>query len=492
MSTQKSYLFILLSLLIASSLLSERGLAQNNEDPLEILMITGGGPWHDYNVQKDQIKDGLEERLSNINITIDYEGAETLTMESTDFKFSRHLNEGWAADFDVVIYNQCNLQVKDESYVKGIIAEHVKYQVPAVMLHCPVHLYQYARGDGADAWWNFTGAVSYAHEKENHPNTPPYTIEVLEPEHPIMKNYPRSWRTPKGELYLIIEMDKNAKPLSHAFSVETQSYVETAWTHEYEGVKVFTSTLGHHNESMGADVNLNLIASGILWATENLNEDGSPSEGYEGDRGLGWISLLDDEGTLNGWVESGGVMDWTSPQWYSGNVEWPTNDDKVKGESFSREDNMVVSEGEERNLFYDGRVAGGLFKNFEFKVDVYTFPESTSSIFFHTRYEENGDPVTGYRAQINAGNGNMNKTGSLESYSDVEISNHKDEEWFNYYIKVNGNQVTIKVNDEIVNDYTLSKDVDSNNVKWGTIGLHSSGSDNKVLFKNPMIRLLPD
>lgn len=92
-----------------------------NTDPLKILMITGGGPWHDYETQKDQIKEGLLERLSNVEITTDFEGRDTNTMESTDFKFSRHLEDDWAAEFDVVIYNHCNLQVKDEDYVKGII-----------------------------------------------------------------------------------------------------------------------------------------------------------------------------------------------------------------------------------------------------------------------------------------------------------------------------------------------------------------------------------
>ena len=107
---------ILLSIfgLILSGSLAQFAVAQN-ADPLKILMITGGGPWHDYNTQKDQIKEGLLERLSNIEITTDYEGADTLTMESTDFQFSRHLEDDWAAEFDVVIYNQCNLQVKDEA-----------------------------------------------------------------------------------------------------------------------------------------------------------------------------------------------------------------------------------------------------------------------------------------------------------------------------------------------------------------------------------------
>ena len=242
MKLSKKLLLSILMLIFAGSL--PLYAAEQKADPLKILMITGGGPWHDYATQKDQIKDGLLERLSNVEITTDFEGRDTNTMDSTDFFFSRHLKDDWAADFDVVIYNHCNLQVKDEDYVKGIIAEHVKHQVPAVMLHCPIHLYQYAEGDGADAWWDFTGAVSYAHEKENHPNTSPYTIEVMEPEHPIMKNYPRTWRTPAGELYLIIDLHDNANPLSHAYSVETDSYTETAWTHEYKGVRVFTSWLG--------------------------------------------------------------------------------------------------------------------------------------------------------------------------------------------------------------------------------------------------------
>ena len=487
--SNKKILLSILALILSGSL-AQFAVAQN-ADPLKILMITGGGPWHDYNTQKDQIKEGLLERLSNIEITTDYEGADTLTMESTDFQFSRHLEDDWAAEFDVVIYNQCNLQVKDGAYVKGIIAEHVKHQVPAVMLHCPIHLYQYAEGDAAAEWWDFTGAVSYVHEKEDHPNTAPYTIEVLEPQHPIMKNYPLSWRTPAGELYLIVDMHDNATPLSHAYSVETESYSETAWVHEYKGVRVFTSSLGHHNVSMGSDVNLNLVASGVLWAAGKLDQDGSPAPGYEGDRGLGWISLWDD--TLNGWIESGGVMDWTAPSWYGGETVWPTVDNASAGESFRLDDDTLMVEGGQRNLFYDGRIAGGKFKNFEFKVDVYTHPGSASGVYFHTHYEEDGTPAFGYEAQINASRAGESKTGSLIGASEVQTAAHGDNEWFSYYIKVDGKKVTVKVNGETVNEFTEAADVDGpGSLRRGTIGLESVGSDSRVNFRNPMIRLLPD
>lgn len=485
----KQLLLSVLAVFLSGSLTQFAG-AQST-DPLKILMTTGGGPWHDYATQKDQIRDGLLERLSNIEITTDYEGGDTLTMESTDFFFSRHLKDDWAEEFDVVIYNQCNLQVKDEAYVKGIIAEHVKHQVPAVMLHCPIHLYQYARGDAAAAWWDFTGAVSYAHEKENHPNTSPYTIEVLEPQHPIMQHYPNSWRTPAGELYLIIDMHNDATPLSHAYSVETDSYTETAWTHEHEGVRVFTSSLGHHNESMGSDVNLNLVASGVLWAAGKLEDDGSPASGYDGKRGLGWISLLDD--TLNGWLESGGVTDWSAGAWYGRKIVWPTIDDSTAGESFRIEDDKLVVEGDERVLFYDGRIAGGKFKNFEFKVDVYTHPGSASGVFFHTNYEEDGTPAFGYEAQINNSRDGESKTGSLVGASEVATATHGDNEWFSYYIKVDGKTITVKVDGETVNEFTEPANVDGPaRLHRGTIGLESVGADSMVYFRNPMIRLLPD
>ena len=106
----KKILPFIVCLGLASSLLPV-AFAQT-DGPLKILMVTGGGPWHDYATQKDQIRNGLLDRLANIEITTDYEGENTLTMASTDFYFSRHLQENWAADFDVVIYNHCNLQLK--------------------------------------------------------------------------------------------------------------------------------------------------------------------------------------------------------------------------------------------------------------------------------------------------------------------------------------------------------------------------------------------
>ena len=75
----------------------------------------------------------------------------------------------------------------------------------------------------------------------------------------------------------------------------------------------------------------------------------------------------------------------------------------------------------------------------------------------------------------------------------MKTAAHDDNEWFSYYIKVDGKKVTVKVNGETVNEFTEPANVDGPaSLRHGTIGLESVGSDSRVDFRNPMIRLLPD
>ena len=186
-------------------------------------------------------------------------------------------------------------------------------------------------------------------------------------------------------------------------------------------------------------------------------------------------------------------MDWSAPSWFAGKTDWPTNDNATSRESFRLDGDTLIVEGDKRNLFYDGRLAGGYFKNFEFKVDVYTEPGSASGIYFHTHYEEDGTPAFGYKAQINASRAGESKTGSLVGAKEVKKAAHGDNEWFTYYIKVDGKKVTVKVNGETVNEFTEPAGVEGPaKLHRGTIGLEAVGSDSRVKFRNPMIRLLSD
>ena len=495
----KKILLSILTLVFSGSLLQYAG-AQNT-DPLKILMITGGGPFHDYYTQTRQLEEGLTDRIGNIELTIDHNEGESI--QNMHFKFESLLTDEWARHFDLVLYNNCNLDMGDAEHVEQIMTAHAEHQVPAVLLHCPMHLHRTT----TPVWYDFTGAVSYHHEVVRVP----FTVEALEPNHPIMANFPGTWRTPEGELYMPIELKNNATPLARGYSVEAAEFFPIAWTHEYEGVRVFSSTLGHHNATMGSDVNLNLAAAGLLWAAGKLDDNGRPSEGYSGERGLGWTSLWEGD-TLNGWRASK-TTNWAEMRWFEGEAVWPTKEN-MGTESFKLipneaarllrspkhaelvndvASNAIVVEGPQSYLFYAGPIDGGDFRNFEFKVDVYTYPGSASGVYFHTRYKEEGPPTFGYEAQINASRAGESKTGSLVGASEVMTAPHGDNEWFSYYIKVDGKTVTVKVNGETVNEFTEPADVDGPaSLHRGTIGLESVGSDSRVDFRNPMIRLLPD
>jgi hypothetical protein len=477
-----------LALLIALSWIGQDATAQQENDPIEALMITGGGPWHDYYTQKKRIKEGLIDRIGNINITIDHEGG-----ESKDFKFSRHKNDEWAENFDIVIYNQCNLFLEDGEHVERSIMEtHVEHQVPALMLHCPMHTYQNA----TKKWFDFTGAVSYVHER----NRTPFTVEAVEPNHPIMANFPGSWRTPKGELYLVSSLKDSANPLARAYSDEAGEYTPVVWTNTYEGVRVFSNSLGHHNVTMGSDVNLNFVAAGLLWATENLQDDGTPAPGYSGDRGLGWISLWNAEEfgeTLNGWRASEST-DWANMDWFDGDAVWPTKYNPGT-ESFQLthnevDHNTLVVDGPESYLYYQGRVNGGAFENFEFKTEAYTYPEANSGILFHTRPKDEGAPTYGFEADINTVENDAHKTGGLNpGDQEPESLPHPVHQYFDYYLSVDGRQVTVKVDGDTVNEYRLPETKQGRpTLDRGTVALQATGSEGRVYFRDLMIRTWPD
>ena len=478
-------LSILMALFSVQFLALQSIAAAQNTDPLKVLMIIGGGPFHDYYTQKRQLEEGLTDRIGNIEFTIDHN--EGKGKQDMAFEFESQLTDEWAEQFDLVLYNNCNLDVGNAEHVKETMNAHAEHKVPAVLLHCPMHLHRTTTTD----WYDFTGAVSYQHEVVRIP----FTVEVFEPDHPIMANFPGTWRTPEGELYMPIELKDKATPLARAWSVEGAEFFPIAWTHEYEGVRVFSSTLGHHNPTMGSDVNLNLVAAGLLWAVGKLDENGRPAEGYSGERGLGWISLWDGE-TMDGWRASQ-KTNWAELKWWEGTDVWPsrqnTGNDSFELVSSRVDSNAVVVEGPQSNLFYTGPIDGGDFKNFEFTVDVYTYPGSASGVYFHTRYKEDGRPTFGYEAQINASRAGESKTGSLVGASELQTAPHGDNEWFSYYIKVDGKQVTVKVNGETVNEFTEPANAGGPaSLHKGTIGLEAVGSGSRVSFRNPMIRLLPD
>lgn len=182
----------------------------------------------------------------------------------------------------------------------------------------------------------------------------------------------------------------------------------------------------------------------------------------------GWIRLFDGK-SLDGWKMS-------------------ENPDSARVE-----EGMIVIDGPGGHLFYAGDVEDAEFENFELKADVRTHPRANSGIYFHTEYQDSGWPNKGYEAQINATHRDPRKSGSLYGIKDVREAPHNDGEWFEYHIIVNGKRIILKIDDEVVVDYTEPDDLDrpERQLSSGTFALQAHDPNSRIDFKNIRVKPLP-
>jgi hypothetical protein len=168
---------------------------------------------------------------------------------------------------------------------------------------------------------------------------------------------------------------------------------------------------------------------------------------------------------------------------------WKVNTENPN--TFSVEDGAIKVAGPRTHLFY-GADGNAKFKDFEFECEVKTTKGSNGGIFFHTAYQENGWPVHGYEAQVNATHSDWRKTGSVYSFKDVKEAPHTDGEWFTYNIKTQGKKVTITINGKVVNEYVEPDDHKEKTKRLGegTIALQGHDPKSVVYFRKLRIRKL--
>ncbi|RZM22128.1 MAG: DUF1080 domain-containing protein [Pedobacter sp.] len=184
-----------------------------------------------------------------------------------------------------------------------------------------------------------------------------------------------------------------------------------------------------------------------------------------------WISLFDGK-TLNGWKKN------------------------QNPETFSVENGAIKVAGPISHLFYDGKVNNGEFKNFEFKAMVMTKPNANSGIYFHTAFQPEGFPNKGHEIQVNNSHSDWRRTGSVYGVKDTKETYVKDNEWYEEYIKVEGKQITIKINGKTVIEYTEPDDVAEKNkggraISSGTFALQGHDPGSVVYYKDIMVKPLP-
>jgi type 1 glutamine amidotransferase len=259
----------------------QRTVAEKSVPPLRVLLVLGGC-CHDYETQQQILKAGIESRLGAV-VDIEYNPD-----KSTEATFAIYEKDDWAKGYDVILHDECSANVTDPAYVKRILDAH-RRGVPAVNLHCAMHSYRWGEfrepvKAGADnaGWFEMLGLQSSGHGPQS-----PIDIAYVDPEHPITKGL-GNWTTINEELYNNIQIFGTATPLAtgrqtqmprtkkgeapdpEAKGVEVEAVV--AWTNEYgpKKTRIFSTTIGHNNETVADERFLELVTRGLLWAAGRL------------------------------------------------------------------------------------------------------------------------------------------------------------------------------------------------------------------------------
>ncbi len=250
--------------------------------PLRILLITGGC-CHDYATQKDILKKGLEERA---NVVVDQIHCDDSSTHPPLAIFGR---ADYAKGYDLVIHDECAADISNPAVVEAVLQPH-RDGLPGVNLHCAMHSYRIGNpndpvtpGTPHGFWFEYLGLQSSGHGPQE-----PIAITFTGKDSPIVKGL-ADWTTIHEEHYNNVHVFDTARALARGRqvvkqkdgSVKTNDFV-VVWCNEYgpNKTRVFSTTIGHNNETVSDPRYLDFVTRGVLWATGHLNDDGTPAAGY--------------------------------------------------------------------------------------------------------------------------------------------------------------------------------------------------------------------
>lgn len=197
-------------------------------------------------------------------------------------------------------------------------------------------------------------------------------------------------------------------------------------------------------------------------------------------------------------------QDWVPLQDGKSLAGWKTAE---RPEAWVVEDGAFVSRGERSHLFYVGKVSKHDFRNFELAAEVMTSPGANSGIYVHTKWQGPGWPAAGYELQVINSNPPAEKmggyieykmTGSVYAVRNTWIAPAKDNEWFNYRIRVVGKTIQTFVNDKLVCEYAEPADAfrmpdkPGRLLSSGTFALQAHDPGSVVKYRNIKVKVLPN
>ena len=232
------------------------------EKAIKALLITGGC-CHNYIFQSKALTEGVNKSV-NAEWTIVNEGG-----TGTQGMIDLYNDPNWSKKYDVVVHNECFANTVDPEYIRKITKAHHE-GTPAIVIHCAMHTYRAAE---IDDWREFLGVTSKRHDHQSE-----YPVKPVLKKHPIMKDFPETWTTPKDELYIIEKLWPKAKTLATSVSEKDGKEHPVFWINRYGKARVFGTTYGHSDATFEDPVFIKTIANGMLWATGNTGNGGKKND----------------------------------------------------------------------------------------------------------------------------------------------------------------------------------------------------------------------
>jgi hypothetical protein len=265
----------LASVYLALAFVASAVFAAEPAKPLKALLVIGGC-CHDYTAQKDILKDGLEKRI-NVKVDLAYSADKTTAPALPILG-----NPDYAKGYDVVIHDECGAAISDPAVIQAVLAPH-RAGIPGVNLHCAMHSYRIGpaatpaeAGTERAAWFEYLGIQSSGHGPKL-----PIVIDFAPDKSPIVRGF-ATWTTGPEELYNNIQLYGKTSVLARGKQVvkDKENDYAVVWTNDYRGTRVFSTTIGHNNETVSDARYLDLVARGVLWACKKLDDAGQPRPGY--------------------------------------------------------------------------------------------------------------------------------------------------------------------------------------------------------------------
>lgn len=178
--------------------------------------------------------------------------------------------------YDAIIFSNSNNDVFDTEDQKVALMRYIQAGGSFMGIHSAV---------GTERNWKWFKLMIGA-TFLRHPPLQPFPVYVLDHTHPATKNLPAKWET-KDECYYFKEFNPAIKVLlvkditgikEAANSTNTKPDVfgnryPAAWCHEFDGGKIWYTSLGHAKEDYSDPVYLSHLIEGLKWLTNKSKRD---------------------------------------------------------------------------------------------------------------------------------------------------------------------------------------------------------------------------